>query len=186
MGGCRNGTIIGHHPGTGNDFKQDCGYYTQEQVKDGGTVCRWPVHHHHPRDWNAGPCISCHRGLSAVELFPLTRQTTIYPRHILERQRKGKEVQQTWGVFPMCFAPTDYTFNFCRMLDEVMTLFPLKYIHVRVMNAPKTTGKSPSASSWSKTKTWKMSTACRVILLAAWNNTSTVKFIGWDEMPKAG
>ena len=34
VGGCRNGTIIGHYPGTGNTNEQDCGYYTQAQIND--------------------------------------------------------------------------------------------------------------------------------------------------------
>jgi len=34
VGSCRDGTIIGHHPGTANDSMKYCGYYTQEQIKD--------------------------------------------------------------------------------------------------------------------------------------------------------
>ena len=34
IGSCRNGTIIGHHPGTGNDNTKNCGYYTQQQIKE--------------------------------------------------------------------------------------------------------------------------------------------------------
>ena len=34
VGGFRNGTIIGHHPGTGNDSLHYGGFYTQEEVKE--------------------------------------------------------------------------------------------------------------------------------------------------------
>src|SRR6201999_230780 len=34
IGSCRSGTIIGHHPGTGNDSTPHCGFYTQEQIKE--------------------------------------------------------------------------------------------------------------------------------------------------------
>ena len=47
IGGCRNGTIIGHHPGTGNDNKKDCGYYTQATNKRYCKICRRPLHHYY-------------------------------------------------------------------------------------------------------------------------------------------
>ena len=34
VGGFRNGTIIGHHPGTGNDSIHYGGFYTQQEIKD--------------------------------------------------------------------------------------------------------------------------------------------------------
>ncbi|HEY8659626.1 MAG TPA: family 20 glycosylhydrolase, partial [Hanamia sp.] len=34
VGGFRNGTIIGHYPGTGNDSIHSGGFYTQEQIKE--------------------------------------------------------------------------------------------------------------------------------------------------------
>ena len=34
VGGFRDGTIIGHYPGTGNDNKSTGGFYTQEEVKE--------------------------------------------------------------------------------------------------------------------------------------------------------
>ena len=34
VGGYRNGTIIGHNPGTGNDSLRYGGFYTQEEVKE--------------------------------------------------------------------------------------------------------------------------------------------------------
>ena len=34
VGAFRNGTIIGHHPGTGNDNMRYGGFYTQEEIKE--------------------------------------------------------------------------------------------------------------------------------------------------------
>ncbi|HVZ25693.1 MAG TPA: family 20 glycosylhydrolase, partial [Sediminibacterium sp.] len=34
VGGYRNGTIIGHFPGTGNDGLRDGGYYTQDEIRE--------------------------------------------------------------------------------------------------------------------------------------------------------
>jgi hexosaminidase len=59
----------------------------------------------------------------------------------MERRFNKKQVQQSWGVYPDVFAPTDYTFKFLEdVLDEVMQLFPSKYIHIGAMNARKITG----------------------------------------------
>ena len=33
-GAWRNGTITGHHPGTGNDNQRTGGFYTQDEIKD--------------------------------------------------------------------------------------------------------------------------------------------------------
>ena len=46
VGAYRNGTIIGHHPGTGNDFKKDGGFYTQEEGKRHCKICCRQIHHH--------------------------------------------------------------------------------------------------------------------------------------------
>lgn len=64
---------------------------------------------------------------------------------------KGKQVQQTWGVFEDVFAPTDYTFNFLQdVLDEVITLFPSKYIHIGGDECPK--------------EAWKRSDFCQQLI----------------------
>jgi hexosaminidase len=34
LGAYRNGTIVGHYPGSENDNKIEGGFYTQEQIKD--------------------------------------------------------------------------------------------------------------------------------------------------------
>jgi hexosaminidase len=50
----------------------------------------------------------------------------------------GKQVQQTWGVFPDVFVPSNNTFKFLQdVIDEVMALFPSKYIHIGGDECPK-------------------------------------------------
>ena len=56
------------------------------------------------------------------------------------RQATGKLVQETWGVFDDVFcAGKDSTFAFLQdVIDEVITLFPSKYIHIGGDECPKT------------------------------------------------
>ena len=44
VGGLRNGTIIGHHPGTGNDGMRYGGFYTQDEVKEMVAICAKTVY----------------------------------------------------------------------------------------------------------------------------------------------
>lgn len=48
------------------------------------------------------------------------------------------EVATTWGVFEDVFCPTEVTFGFLeKVLDEVLELFPSKYIHIGGDEVPK-------------------------------------------------
>ncbi len=48
------------------------------------------------------------------------------------------EVATTWGVFEDVFCPTETTFEFLeKVLDEVLELFPSKYIHIGGDEVPK-------------------------------------------------
>ncbi len=131
VGSCRNGTIIGHHPGIGNDNKKDCGYYTQEQIKD---VVKYAA----DRFVTVIPEIEMPGHASAaIAAYP---QLSCFPDEPTEPAknvtawagpRTGKQVQQAWGVYSDVFCPSDYTFNFLEnVLDEVIQLFPSKYIHI--------------------------------------------------------
>ena len=49
------------------------------------------------------------------------------------------DVTGTWGVFEQVFCPSDTTFQFLEgVMDEVMDLFPSKYIHIGGDECPKT------------------------------------------------
>ena len=102
-----------------------------------------------------------------------------------------KEVQQTWGVFPDVFCPTDYTFKFLEdVLDEVMQLFPSKYIHIGGDECPK--------------DYWKRSDFCQQLIkekglkdehglqsyfiqtIEKYLNSKGRQIIGWDEILEGG
>lgn len=127
IGGFRNGTILGRYPGTGNTNKRYGGYYTQEEVKE---VVKYAAARH----INVIPEIEL-PGHSSAAL-------TAYPE--LGCPGTGPyKVEETWGVFDDVYcAGNDATFAFLQeVLDEVMALFPSKYIHIGGDESPKANWK---------------------------------------------
>lgn len=127
VGGYRNGTIIGRYPGTGNDNKRYGGFYTQEEVKE---VVKYAADRH----ITVVPEIEM-PGHSSAAL-------TAYP-HLGCPGTGPYKVEETWGVFDDVFcAGTDSTFTFLQdVMDEVIALFPSKYIHVGGDESPKANWK---------------------------------------------
>jgi hexosaminidase len=101
------------------------------------------------------------------------------------------EVATTWGVFEDVFCPTENTFVFLEtVLDEVLELFPSKYIHIGGDEVPK--------------RRWKESAEAQTIMkreglknedeLQSWFIRRIEKFlnnrdrllIGWDEILEGG
>ncbi|MGZ8545320.1 MAG: beta-N-acetylhexosaminidase, partial [Flavisolibacter sp.] len=139
----RNGTIIGRYPGTANDNTRYGGYFTQEEVKE---VVRYAAERHITvmpeieMPGHASAAIAAYPGLSC---FP--EKPTKIPSHPSaesnSQQAAGrvKLVQETWGVFEDVFcAGKDSTFIFLQdVIDEVLTLFPSRYIHMGGDESPK-------------------------------------------------
>jgi len=123
MGSMRSETVVGH---AGNSTKYDGiphgGFYTQEQVKD-------IVAYASKRFITIIPEIEM-PGHSVAAL-------TGYPQ--LSCTGGPFKVATTFGVFDDIFcAGNDSTFVFLQnVLDEVMSLFPSKYIHIGGDEAPK-------------------------------------------------
>ena len=142
-GAWRNGTIIGRYPGTGNDNIRYGGYYTHDEVKE---VVRYAASRHITvipeieMPGHASAAIAAYPWLSC---FP--EEETVIPSHpsILSKMRRGKKVQETWGVFEDVFcAGNDSTFQFLQdVLDEVVQLFPSQYIHAGGDECPKVNWK---------------------------------------------
>jgi hexosaminidase len=126
VGAWRNGTIIGHHPGTGNDSIRYGGFYTQKEVKE-------VVEYAAKRYITVIPEIEM-PGHSSAAL-------TAYP--YLGCTGGPYEVKQSWGVHTDVFcAGNDSVFTFLQnVLDEVMPLFPAKYVHVGGDECPKDSWK---------------------------------------------
>jgi len=190
IGSCRKGTIIGHAPGTGNDSLEYCGYYTQEQIKE-------IVKYAGDRYITVIPEIELPgHGSAAIAAYPELscfpdEPTQIKPKVVWAGPVDGKEVQQTWGVFPDVFCPTDATFKFLEdVLDEVIQLFPSKYIHIGGDECPK--------------DYWKRSDFCQELIrekglkdehglqsyfigtIEKYLNSKGRQIIGWDEILEGG
>lgn len=130
VGGCRAQTLVGRYGSDVYDGKKYCGYYTQEQVKE---VVRYAASKH----ITVVPEIEMPgHALAALSAYPNLGCT------------KGPyKAAETWGVFDDVFcAGNDSTFNFLQdVMDEVLTLFPSKMIHIGGDECPKTRWKTCAA-----------------------------------------
>ncbi|MDB5196417.1 MAG: beta-N-acetylhexosaminidase [Flaviaesturariibacter sp.] len=142
-GAWRDGTIIGRYPGTGNDNTRYGGFYTQTEVKE---VVQYAMQRH----INVIPEIEMPGHASAaIATYPFLScfpgEETVIPTHpsLGSQQKRGKKVQETWGVFEDVFcAGKDSTFAFLQdVLDEVVPLFPSPFIHIGGDESPKANWK---------------------------------------------
>jgi hexosaminidase len=190
VGGYRNGTIIGKYPGTGNDKQKYGGYYTQEQIKD---IVKYAADRYItiiPEIEMPGHSSAAIAAYPQLSCFP--DEATKHPANTAwSGDSTGKQVQQAWGVFPDVFAPTEFTFQFLQdVLDEVMQLFPGKFIHIGGDECPK--------------DNWKRSAFCQQLIkekdlkdehglqsyfiqrIEQYLNSKGRQIIGWDEILEGG
>jgi hexosaminidase len=190
VGAYRNGTIIGHHPGKGNDNQKDGGFYTQEQVKD---IVKYAADRYITvvpeieMPGHASAAIAAYPQLSCFPEEPTRPATNV----AWAGDNTGKQVQQGWGVYPDVFAPTEYTFGFLQdVLDEIIPLFPGRYIHIGGDECPK--------------DNWKRSGFCQQLIkekglkdehglqsyfiqrMEKYLNSKGKQIIGWDEILEGG
>ena len=178
VGAWREGTIIGHYPGTGNDHIRHGGFYTQQQIKE-------VVDYAAKRFITVVPEIDIPgHALAMLAAYP----------QLGTDAKAGYAVAQTWGIngqFNNVLSPTEYTFNFLKnVLDEVVKLFPSPYIHI---------GGDEVDKRW-----WKQSKQVQAIMkkkglkdehdlqsyfirrVEKMINAKGKKIIGWDEILEGG
>lgn len=191
IGAKRSGTIVGNYPGTGGtDNTVHDGFYTQEEVKQVVAYAAAKYINVLPEiemPGHASAAIAAYPELSA---FP-DRDTWIGEKAPWSGERKGKQVQQTWGVFDDVFVPTDNTFKFLEnVLDEVMALFPSKYIHIGGDECPKEYWKqSPFCQQFIKDNNLKDEHGLQsyfIQRIEKYVNTKGKSIIGWDEILEGG
>ncbi|WP_316841159.1 family 20 glycosylhydrolase [Pedobacter gandavensis] len=190
VGGKRNGTIIGHHPGVGTDNKEYKGYYTQNEVKDVIAYAAARYINVIPEIELPGHASAAIAAYPELSCFP-ERDTFVDAKTPWSGSRKGKQVQQQFGVFDDVFVPSDNTFKFLEnVLDEVIALFPSKYIHIGGDECPK--------------EYWKESAFCQKMIkdlnlkdehglqsyfiqrIEKHVNAKGRQIIGWDEILEGG
>jgi hexosaminidase len=190
VGSCRNGTIIGRYPGKGNDGEKYCGFYTQEQIKE-------IVQYAADRFITVIPEIELPgHSSAAIAAYP---QLSCFPDKPTQPAKNtawsgdttSKNVQQAWGVFEDVYCPSEYTFQFLQdVLDEVIPLFPSKYVHIGGDECPK--------------EAWKKSEFCQNLIkekglkdehglqsyfvgrIEKYINSKGKAMIGWDEILEGG
>lgn len=172
----RNETLIGHYNDQPQQFdgKRYGGYYTQEDIKD-------VVAYAQQRFVTIIPEIEM-PGHSQAAL-------SAYP----ELGCTGDQIDAAtkWGVFEDIFCTKEETFDFLEgVLDEVLELFPSKYIHIGGDEAPKTR--------------WKACKVCQqrikdeglkdehelqsyfISRIEKYLNSKGRQIIGWDEILEGG
>ena len=190
VGGFRNGTIIGHHPGTGNDSIHYGGFYTQEEIKDIVKYAKDRYIAIIPEIEMPGHSSAAIAAYPELSCFP-DESTLIKPNTPWAGSRSGKQVQQTWGVFEDVYCPSDYTFKFLEnVLDEVMKLFPSKYIHIGGDECPKDAWKrSEFCQKLIKEKKLKDENGLQTYFISRiekYLNSKGRNIIGWDEILEGG
>ncbi|MFY0629351.1 MAG: family 20 glycosylhydrolase [Flavobacteriaceae bacterium] len=172
----RKETLIGHYSSQPHQFdgKRYGGFYTQEQIKE-------------------------------IVAYATTRQVTVIPEIEMPGHSQaaiaaypelgctGKQVEVAtkWGVFEEVYCPSEKTFKFLEdVIDEVVALFPGKYIHIGGDEAPKTR--------------WKNCKHCQQLIrkeglkdehglqsyfisrMEKYINSKGKQIIGWDEILEGG
>ncbi|MEZ7944663.1 MAG: family 20 glycosylhydrolase [Flavobacteriaceae bacterium] len=172
----RNETLVGHYNDQPHKFdgKKYGGFYTQEQIKE-------------------------------VVAYANTRQVTIIPEIEMPGHSQaaiaaypalgctGEQVKVAtkWGVFDEVYCPKESTFKFLEdVIDEVVALFPGKYIHIGGDEAPKTNWKKCAhCQRLIKEKGLKDEHGLQSYFIARMEkyiNTKGKQIIGWDEILEGG
>lgn len=193
----RNGTIVGHYPGTENDNQKHGGFYTQEEIKmivDYAAKRHVTVIPEIELPGHSSAAIAAYPFLSCFPDKPSEIPNGMISNLSQLQQEDGqvKLVQETWGVFDDIYcAGKDSTFVFLEnVLDEVAELFPSKYIHIGGDEAPK--------------KYWEQCANCQkrmkvlglkdehelqsyfITRIEKYLNSKGKEIIGWDEILDGG
>jgi len=176
VGAFRKETLMGHYNDQPHQFdgKQYGGYYTQEEIKD-------------------------------IVAYALERQITIIPEIEMPGHSQAAiaaypelgcsgekvEVATKWGIFDEIYCPHEKTFAFLEdVLDEVMQLFPSKYIHIGGDEAPKAQWKNcDRCQKLIKKEGLKDEHGLQsyfITKIESYLNSKGRQIIGWDEILEGG
>lgn len=197
VGAWRNGTIIGRYPGKGNDNKPYGGFYTQQEIKEvvEYAAARYiEVIPEIEMPGHSSAAIATYPWLSCFPEKPTEIPAKMISQKSIDEQKNGrvKLVQETWGVFDDVFcAGKDSTFAFLEnVLDEVIALFPSKYLHIGGDESPKTHWKKCPACQQrikdNKLKDEHELQSYFVQRIEKYVNSKGKTIIGWDEILEGG
>lgn len=174
VGAWRKGTMVGPYSDQKFDSMPYGGFYTQEEIKD---IVAYAAKRHVtivPEIEMPG------HSVAAIASYPWLSCTG-----------KKIDVEKGWGVFEDVYCTKDSVFSFLQdVLDEVMALFPGKYIHIGGDECPKTR--------------WKECVHCQMMIkqhnlkdehelqsyfvqrIEKHVNAKGKQIIGWDEILEGG
>lgn len=175
IGSCRDQTLVGHYGTNKYDSTKYCGYYTQQQIRE---VVKYAA----SKNITVIPEIEMPGHAQAA--------LTSYP--YLGCTKGPYKVWETWGVSEDVYcAGNDSTYTFIEnVLDEVMQLFPSKYIHIGGDECPKVRWKTcPVCQDRIKKEGLKDEHQLQsyfVQRIEKYLNKKGRKMIGWDEILEGG
>ena len=172
----RKETLVGHYSDKPHKFdgKKYGGYYTQEEIKE-------IVKYASERQITVIPEIE----------MPGHSQAAIAAYPELGCTGKQVEVATKWGVFNDIYCPKEETFKFLEdVIDEVVALFPGKYIHIGGDEAPKTNWKNcKHCQQLIKKENLKDEHGLQsyfITRMEKYINSKGKQIIGWDEILEGG
>ena len=197
IGAWRNGTLMGRYPGSGNDNKKDGGFYTQQQIKE---IVKYAAARYVTvipeieLPGHASAAIAAYPELSCFPDEKTVMSQNMMSKESIQQQAEGKIklVQETWGVITDVFCPgKDSTFVFLQnVMNEVLALFPSKYIHVGGDECPKENWKRcPNCQQRMKNENLKDEHQLQsyfIQRIEKYLNSKGRNIIGWDEILEGG
>ncbi|MER0480207.1 beta-N-acetylhexosaminidase [Streptomyces sp. Edi2] len=177
-GGWRERTKIGHRASPLWDERPHGGYYTQDDIRE---IVAYAAQRH----ITVVPEIDIPgHSQAAIAAYPELGNTDVIDTTSLK-------VWDTWGVNPNVLAPTDNTLRFYeQVLDEVLALFPSRFVHLGGDECPKDQWK---ASATARARIGELSLAGEDGLQSwfirhfdRWLAARGRRLIGWDEILEGG
>ena len=176
IGSYRDSTLIGHYTNKPWQFDKTRygGYYTKKEIKE-------VVRYAEGRGINVIPEIE----------MPGHSQAAVssYPEFGCTGEQVG--VAPLWGVFKEIYCSKNETFDFLEeIIDEVVELFPGKYIHIGGDEAPKTNwkacGNCQNVINREELKDEHELQSYFITRMEKYINSKGKQIIGWDEILEGG
>ena len=176
IGSYRDSTLIGHYTDKPWQFDNTRygGFYTKKEIKE-------VVRYAQERGINVIPEIE----------MPGHSQAAVssYPEFGCTGEQVG--VAPLWGVFKEIYCSKNETFDFLEeIIDEVVELFPGKYIHIGGDEAPKTNwkacGNCQNVINREELKDEHELQSYFITRMEKYINSKGKQIIGWDEILEGG
>ena len=176
IGSFRDSTLIGHYGDKPRQFDKSRygGFYTKKEIKE-------IIKYANKRGINVIPEIE----------MPGHSQAAVASYPMLGCSGEQVGVAPLWGVFKEIYCSKNETFDFLEdIIDEVVELFPSKYIHIGGDEAPKTNwkacGNCQNVIEREGLKDEYELQSYFITRMEKYINSKGKQIIGWDEILEGG